>query len=212
MNVRQMAALCVLGTCLCWVTGCAGAMAQQANPSDRKVEKEFDLMGKTVVVIPFREERRTYFESQDGADLAQLVGAQLERRVTGVRVVSADPIRKNYDPQTLENVEPTKLGATAGAQMVMVGNLRQFTLQDPGVIGMLHGTCIVDLTLFDAKTGKPAWSKRMTINYPDYGPGVPEPDTSRSSMREMLLAKTADAIAKQFYMHLEPNRRPPMQF
>lgn len=207
MKRREYAWMLLAAVCLPALIGCP--ISNLVSPDMRTVEREVNLDGKTVTVIPFKDQRQPYFESADGMDLAQAVSAQFRMHVPTTRVVSPQPIREKYEPLELEKVGVDKLGEATGAQLILVGDIKQFTVQDPNSIGVLRGTCQVDLLLFDTATRKQLWTRSLTIHYPEVGM-VPEGDLSRATMRERLIAAASDEIARKFYTYKEPDRPPRM--
>ena len=179
--------------------GCVDGVV--GNPRYETVEREVNIDGKKVVVVPFRDVQDIYFESVDGNELTERVGHQMRIHLPKTKFVSALPIRKKYGPVELEVVPVEQLGEVVRADLVLVGNLKEFSTQEPKTTGILRGTCRVELDLYDVAQKRSIWRRSLTLHYPERGVGVPSTDTTPEKIREGLTKLTADAIAKRFYTY-----------
>lgn len=193
------------------VCGCADSGDNVVGPPCLTViEREVNTDGHTVVIIPFKDDNYPYFESRNGSDLSERVAGQMRRHLSKTRFVSALPIRKKFDSAQIENMGVDELGKAVRADRVLVGNIREFTAQEPKTVGILRGTCRIDLVLFDAPKKQSIWRQSFKIHYPERGVGIPSTDTTPEKIREELLKLTSDTIAKKFYTYKERRKPPPM--
>ena len=202
-----------VGLLLSVICGCADNGQNVAgNPRLVVVKREVNTDGHTVVIIPFKDDNYPYFESRDGSELSERVAGQMRRHLSRTRFVSALPISKKFDSTQIENMEVDELGKAVRADRVLVGNLREFSTSEPGTIGILRGTCRIDLVLFDAPKKQSIWKQSFKIHYPERGVGIPSIDTTPEKIREELLKLVSDTIAKKFYTHKERRKPPPMEW
>jgi hypothetical protein len=85
-------ARCVLGVVLVMIgvpvlCGCLGGLSTESH--EMLVERQVNLDGRTVVVIPFRAPEGQYFESPDGGELADRVMSQMRLHMPATRWRSA---------------------------------------------------------------------------------------------------------------------------
>ena len=187
---------------LLMVCGCPlNAVSSVGSPSQRTIEREVNTDGRSMVVIPFKDARHPYFESDDGSELTERVVNEMRRHMRKTRLVSSLPVRDKFDPAGMEKVGVDELGKVARADLVLVGDLKEFSTSEPKTVGMLRGTCRIEIVLFDAQKKERIWTRSLTIHYPDYGPGVPATDTTPEKIRTGLMKLSGDVIAKKFYTH-----------
>ena len=152
------------------VCGCADSIVA-GNPRLISIKREVNTDGHTVVVIPFKDAGHGYFESADGSELTDRTVHQMRIHLPKTRFVSALPIRRKFDQTQLGDVSVEELGKTVRADMVLVGNLKEFSTQEPKTRLILRGTCEIDLMLFDVGTKSEVWKRSLTIHYPERGSG-----------------------------------------
>jgi hypothetical protein len=204
-------ARCVLGVVLVTVgvpvlCGCLGGLSTQSH--EMVVERQVNLDGRTVGGIPFRAPEGQYFESPDGSELADRVLSQMRLHMPATRFASALGVREKLQGDKLSSATPEDLGKAAGADVVMVGVLKEMRTQEPKTTGILRGTCNADVSVYDAKTGKEiaAWS--VNIQYPQLGAGIPTTDTTPEKVRDAVLKRAADFVAKKFYTYKQKTMEP----
>ena len=202
---------CALGAVLAaflpvCLSGCAPGVARGAvgarlfTPDTVTHKAEFEVGTRPIVVIPFRDAAKTYYESGDGLDLATAVAGELVLRKAATRVVSDEGVRREFAGQDLERVGWAEVGKAAGAQLVLTGDIDTFRLKDPGVIGMLRGYCKVNVRVYDIATNTPVYAAQGVETYwPEYGAGVAASDKDPQTLRNELLARTAMKAVQRFY-------------
>ena len=169
-----------------------------SNPQEKTIEREVNLDGRTAVVIPFQEKGGAYFASMDGAELAERVARQMMANMPKTQFVGTLPARESVEKSTTESTL-AELGKAAGADVVVTGTLTEFRTKEPKTQLVLRGTCSAQVMVYDVKAMKTIKSWTVTVRYPEMGEGIPETDTTESAVRDAVLKRTADLIAKKFY-------------
>jgi hypothetical protein len=218
-TVVAVALLFLLGG-MCVLCGCGPASAIVAvgtrlgadDEVTRKAEYEFG--SRTVVVVPFRDERHTYGESPDGMDLAVAVTGEMIRNNAVKNLKSAEPVRELLRTSNPETVDWAEVARQAGAQLVLSGDIQQFTLKDPKHIMIVRGTCKLNYFVYDAAKNAVVYSARgVEVYYPDRGAGIPENSIDNlETLRSTLLAVTAQKVVQKFYTYKEVVRPPPSRY
>jgi hypothetical protein len=217
-TVVAVALLFLLGG-MCVLCGCGPASAVVAvgtrlgadDDVTRKAEYEFG--SRSVVVVPFRDERHTYGESPDGMALAVAVTGELMRTNAVKNLKSAEPARALLDANNPDTVPWAEVAKQAGAQFVLTGDIQQFTLKDPKHIMIVRGTCKLNYFVYDAATNAVVYSARgVEVYYPERGAGIPENVIDPETLRSTLLAATAHKIVQKFYTYKEEVRPPPTRY
>lgn len=189
--------VCVLVLGVLLVPGCSDKGVVTRPP-------EYEIGPRAIVVIPFKDSMHTYYDSQDGVDLAMAVVGELRKRGAATNVKSADQAKVLFANQDLDGVGWAQVGRTLGADLVLTGNLQRFTLRDPGHIMLRRGTCILNYFVYDVKTGTVAYSEQgMSTYIPTFGPPIADSDMSEEELRQRLIATTALTLVKKFYEHQE---------
>ncbi len=190
--------------------GCTDGMV--ANPKEMVVTREMSLDGKTVVVVPFRDKDGAYFGSETGTELAERLQNQMRGHLAQTRFVSALTVRQKLEGEALTGATVQDLGKAAGANVVIVGEIREFRTADEGAIGYLRGTCELEVKVCDANTGGVLKEWSPTLHYPERGAGIASTDTTEAKMRDSLLKHTADTLAKKFYTYKRSNQADPIDW
>ncbi len=199
--------------------GCpvAAVAARLAMPDTTTIKAEYTIGQQTIVVIPFRDPAKTYFESNDGLDIATAVEGELVARKAAVNVRSAGPIREKFAGQNLDVAGWAEVGRSAGADLVMVGDIQEFRLKDPGAINLFHGYSRLGIRLIDVKTGCVVYASPAIETWcPDFGsatyaPGIPAADTTPERVRRGLISATAMKVGQKFYTWEKPVGAQPSQ-
>jgi len=185
--------------------GCAAVMAPVAvvarlsMPDTTTIKAEYVIGAQPVVVIPLKDAARGYYESGDGIDLATTIAGELIARKAASVVRSDEMVRRQFAGQNLEQVGWAEVGKAAGADLVLVGDIQDLRLKDPGVIGMLRGYSRVNVRIFDVRKNAFVYAGQAETWCPDYGPGVATGDISPENLRNQLIAATAMNVVKKFY-------------
>lgn len=176
------------------------AGARLAMPDTTTIKAEYTIGATPVVVIPFRDAGRTYYESGDGLDLASAVSGELMTRKAATVVRSDEAVRAKFAGQNLEQAGWAEVGRAADATLVLTGDIQTFRLKDPGVIGMLRGYSLVSVRLYDVSKNCLVYSASGIETWvPEYGAGVAESDVNPEKLRNALVASTAMKIVQKFY-------------
>ena len=179
------------------LTGCPG-------PETVTVKPAYTIGPRSVVVIPFKDRMHTYCESRDGVDLAMAVTGELRKRGAATNVRPAGQVKALFPGQDLEVVGWATVGRKLGADLVLTGNLQRFTLRDPGHILLRRGTCILNLFVYEVKTGNIVYMEQGLSAYePEFGPPIADSDISEEELRRKLITKMALKVVKKFYEHEE---------
>ena len=216
---RRFLSILLLGLLIAAAPGCrllysvAAIPLRLIIPDTTKHKAEFKIDGRSIVVIPFKDKRRGYFESRDGLDLSAAVMGELGSR-PGVKAKVMDPqqVRLAFPNQRLEDVGWAKIGKQVGADLVMFGDIETFTLKRPGYIGVLQGNCRMKVYIYDVKDGTIPWSKTLQTWWPESGPPVAASDVEAGEFRQQLIAFTAFKLAQSFYNWEEKMRPPPRRY
>jgi len=210
------ALLLLAAVSLCGCAAAGAALAGGVRLSNKEVatyKAEYEIGKKPIVVIPFRDEGHTYYESRDGVDLATAVTGELIQRGAASNVKLDPQVESAFEGQDPSRVVWADIGKKAGAELVLFGILERFTLKDPKTIGIVRGTAIVDFFIYDVKKDAIVYSKRgLEVYHPETGAGIAESDISSEKLRRILLAKTAMKIVQKFYTYKEKIRPPPARY
>jgi len=203
---------CVL--CGCGPAGMVISAGTKLSSEDTITRKaEYEIGGRSIVVIPFRDERHTYYESSDGVDLATAVKGELIRTNAARNVRSDEPVRTSLAGKDLDSIGWAEVAKQAGAQLVLTGDIQRFTLKDPKAIGILRGTCKLNYFVYDAARGVVAYSVRgLEVYHPERGGGIPESEVDQEKLRSDLLSITALKVVQKFYTYKEKVGLPPSRY
>jgi len=189
------------------------AGARLSMPDTYAVKAEYEIGPRSIVVIPFRDERHTYCESSDGTDLATAVVGELISRKAATNVRSASNVQDLFPGQDLERVGWTQVGKKLGAQLVLVGDIQTFALRDPKTIGIQRGTCRFNYAVYDVEKNTIAYSCRgLEVYVPEYGAGVADGDVDSEKLRAALLSSTAMKVVQKFYDYKAKMGPPPRRY
>ncbi len=177
------------------------ATAGLAAPTTTTIRAEYTIGATPIVIIPFRDAGKTYYESSDGLDLAMVVAGELQERKAATVRRPDEPVRTQFAGQDIEKVGWAEVAKAAGAQLVLIGDIQEFRLRDPKTQGLLRGYTRVGVRIFDVRTNCVAYASPAIETWvPDYGVGVPESDVSNlAAFRNALVSSTAMKIAQKFY-------------
>ncbi|HUW56647.1 MAG TPA: hypothetical protein VMZ92_08435 [Planctomycetota bacterium] len=165
---------------------------------------EYTIGPRAIVVIPFKDQMHSYYESQDGVDLAMAVVGEMRKRGAATNIKSADQVRALFPNQDLDTVGWGQIGRKLGTDLILTGNLQRFTLRDPGHILLRRGTCILNYFVYDVGTNTVAYAEQGLSTYiPEFGPPIADSDMSEEELRRRVIATTALKLVKKFYEYEE---------
>ena len=183
--------------------GCSAALmagSRLVTPDTTTVPAQFTIGATPVVIIPFRDQGKSYYQSGDGIDLAQAVSGELITRKAASVVRSDEGVRTAFTDRNLEEVGWSEVAKAAGATLVLTGDIQILRLKDPGVIGMLRGYSLVNVRVYDASKNCIVYSAQSIETWvPEYGAGVAESDVNPERLRYALIASTAMHVVQKFY-------------
>lgn len=188
------------------LTGC--------NPHKTVIrEAQYDIGSRSMVVIPFRDEMHTYFESRDGVDLAMAVVGEMRKRGAATNMKPSHLVRAMFPGKDLEQVGWDAVGKKVGAGLILTGSIRTFTLKDPGHIMLRRGTCELDFFIYDVETGTIACVfPSLAVFYPERGGPIAASDIEEATLRRKLIAIAAHEVVKKFYAYEEKISPPPRRY
>ena len=221
MRVRRYAVpICLLLLSAVSLCGCQlGAAAviggtRMASKESVTMKAQYTIGNRPIVVIPFRDQYHTYYESRDGVDLATFVVGELAKHDAATNVRPDTGLREAFAGRDLATVGWDKVAEQAGAELVLVGTIERFRLKDPKTYLMMRGNCIVNCFLYDAKTKVVVHRiPRIEVWYPETGQGIAESDvTDQERFRETVLSITALKIVQHYYTWEQMIRPEPRRF
>ncbi len=192
----------VLSLSLCALTLLA------AGCTESMIEPQFDVMGKRMVVIPFKTHRENHFQHQDGIKLA--------RNITNEVLTKNLPEELDMvDSSELENLENEvdvlalgweEIATELGCDYVCVGEIIRLQTRLPSDIGLARGKIRLEYSVYDyTRDGEVVFSEKREYMYPDprskdyLDYSVVESDDD--DVRRGLLKLAAKKIALNFYSH-----------
>ena len=215
-SALSLVLLLLAAASLCGCSAAGAALAGGVRLGKKEVvtyKAEYEIGRKPIVVIPFRDQRHTYYESRDGVDLATVVTGELIKRGAATDVKLDPQLQSAFEGQDPDRVVWADIGRKAGAELVLFGSLDRFTLKDPKTIGIVRGTAVVNFFIYDVKKDGLVYTKRgLEVYHPETGAGIAESDISSEKLRRILLAKTAMKIVQKFYTYKEKIRPPPARY
>ena len=211
--MRRVALCLTLVMLAALATGCgpiAVVTARLVMPDTTTMKAEYTIGTQSVVVIPFRDSAKGYFESNDGIDLAEVVTGELVSRKAAVNVRSCGPVRAKYAGQNLELIGWPEVANAAGADLVLLGDIQEFRLKDPGALNLFHGYSRIGIRIIDAKKNCVVYQSPVIETWcPDFGtatyaPGIPAADTTPERVRRGLISATAMKVVQRLYTWEKP--------
>jgi len=204
--------ICVL--CGCGPASALVAVGTRLGADDEVTRKaEYEFGSRSVVVVPFRDEGHAYGESTDGMDLAVAVTGELMRSNAAKDLKSAEPARALLAANNSDTIPWAEVARQSGAQLVLTGDILQFTLKDPMHIMIVRGTCKLNYFVYDAAKNAVVYSARgVEVYVPERGAGIPQNDIEPETLRSTLLAATAHKVVQKFYTYKEVVRPPPSRY
>lgn len=200
---RRMAMVLIAVMLAAVAAGCGPVIvagARLVTPDTTTIKAEYTIGATPVVVIPFRDAGRGYYESNDGLDLATAIAGELIGRKAATVVRSDQAVRTKFAGQALETVGWAEVAKAADAQLVITGDVQTLRLKDPGTIGMLRGYSLVNVRVFDVSKNCIVYAASGIETWvPDYGQGVAESDVNPERLRNALVATTAMHVVQKFY-------------
>ncbi|MBN1442026.1 MAG: hypothetical protein JXA90_04915 [Planctomycetes bacterium] len=174
--------------------------------------------GREILLIPFRESRKRlwYTESQRGLALvADLKSWAYEEADDPLLVEGAaekdvlETIRSDEKWILMDRVtgdDWKELVGNLGVQFVLVGDIRDLTLRDPGTIGLYQPKMVLEIEVFDVPRGKKAYSRKLEVTDPS-GRDDPMADVSSfnkdSVIERRLIRQAAERIGQELYGYYE---------
>jgi len=177
------------------ITGCQAisTIAILTMPND--VPAEYDeLEGERVVVICNDVGGLGYQDAGVPTDLSRLVGARLQKKVSGIDVVNHDYVNDWIDSNDIHEDE---LGKAMDATKVVSIQLEHFGLtKGPN---LYQGHAQITVQIHDVATGEVEELQPIESLYPPHA-GVPL-DQSEPVFRRRFLGVLANQVSRRFFAH-----------
>ena len=166
---------------------------------EKFVEPDYDLRDERVVVVPFKDLRKWYFEVAEGRDLATGISARLSTE-GGVEPVGGKKIHEAvWD--NVDEVDWTAVGELVDADYVLYGTIREFHNDARGVVGIVRGRLTLDLLVWNVEEDRLAFQAPIEIIYPEdieSGEIMVSMEQSDRELRIKLFAKAIKKIGALF--------------
>lgn len=205
---------------LCILIGLAAGCARDGIKDEfeeRMVAAQYDVAGRMVLVLPFRDPAFDYFESQEGYDLSLFIGATfVTQKITDVCFGQTLPagVKTMYSENAGDPPAAwKKIGKSLGCDLVLVGQITSpitIAMKEDGTAKQASVTLSAQLCDM-ARNGEVVWQlKDRTILFPEgweYDVDDPAVSFSAQKIKNQLLQTAGEMIAMSFERHLEPQRR-----
>lgn len=196
-----MARLCSLAAlCAALLAGCS---------SNDLIEPAFNVIGKTMVVVPFKTTYDGHFDSEAGTKLAKDITNQVminadEEELTMISAKALLNLESELDVRALSWEQ---LAAELDADYVVVGEIIELRTRSINDIGMLRGRLKLEYSVYDfTHDGEVIFSHKPEFEHPD--PRAQKfldysvTETEDDAVERALLKQAARRIALNFYSHL----------
>lgn len=213
-SLARFAWLAVLAPFALTATGCAigtiiGGMTQSYRESStRTITAEYtNLTGKNFAVL-VTADRTT---QADFPNLSPVLTARVSERLAEFAQVSGwippqDLLSFLYDNPSWVSMPPSELADELGVDRLIMMDIYEFRLNDPGNRYLWDGRAAGVLTVIEADTNlrdTPAFVREIDVSFPDasgFGPG----DFSAEQIASILMSRFVDRSSWLFYDHEEP--------
>ncbi len=132
---------------------------------EKFVDPDYDLTDRKVVIIPFKDMRKWYFEVPEGRDLATGIAARLASEGDVEPVGGKEVHEAVWD--NVDEVDWAEVGELVGADYVLYGTIREFRNNAKGVVGVMRGRLRLDVSVWDVKLDKLAYQAPIETIYPE---------------------------------------------
>lgn len=154
-----------------------------------------------LLVLPFSTPNRKPFESQLGRTFSQAVADLVREGCPAAKVLDADQIPETVDGQPVAGVPVGIIGQALGAKYVVIGEIHELRVKEPGSYKVLHGRMVLSASVFNVADGSLAWHfARRTFHWPRLvgGEEVPAPTEDEEEVIRSVMREGAWAVAAVF--------------
>jgi hypothetical protein len=194
------------GVCLGLVLlpGCAW-MALLDNPNTT-IPAEYDLDGRSVLVVPMAEKDGQYFASDLGNTMAALLAAGLQNGMPQqghkVTVLMTAKLVERVKSGVIRPDDWETMAEVTGADRIVFARILEFRLKEPGMVNGFLGTAKLDISVYDVKKHEVVYNKIKTHKYPKSAlTDVPEMDmnVTEAEFREKTINYVTRVVGWYFY-------------
>lgn len=197
----------VLSVLLVWMGvglgGCGLLSALGFGDGDEVIDPKIPVEGKRILVIPFEGPQLPYFEDEEGRQLARAIvqDVQKNRDYTDLKSIFEKDNLEEYITLYFPHISWKKVAEMAQADWVLVGSILSFQTSRPGDVGLLRGSAVVDIRLYDRCKDRFILKERIQTRFPKretHGVFI----NSRNIIYEGLIRETAYRIGRLFYSYV----------
>jgi len=180
-------------------------------PPPKKVAAEFGNLAKHSVAIVIHIDPAVEYEYPGARlQLASLITKELRENVEGVTVI--DPrkvVRYQQENIYWDEMDRTELGKQFEAEYVLYVSLIEFSMREPGSMGLSRGSIKAEASVYDASLDeRQARVWRSADIYAIYPPDSTKlPAENDRAIHYHTASLFADKLAKKFYKHKVPSER-----
>ncbi len=182
------------------------------------IEPEFDVNGKTMVVIPFKSWKDGYFDSKQGIDLAKAITLRVKLNADSeeLKMVSMEELEKLDEQQDIRSMSWEELATELGADYVCIGEISDFETSLATDIGLMRGKMRCEVQVLDAtRNNRLVFNEEDEFRYPDVQTnefiGYSTLNKTEADIERGLLASAARALALHFYSHFPDEAKKPVR-
>lgn len=189
--------------------GCKGLAFILPEPPRQTVRAEFDgLADQNIAVVIYADESVEFEYPGTKLQLTSLIASQLRTNVEGATVVDARRVlRYQLENSRWDEMDRAELGARFGADYVLFISLVNYSMREPGTVGIYRGRIDAEAIVYDCsrdeRRGRVWDCTDLSVVYPSGGPtGQIARDDRR--IRQETASLFADRLVKKFYKHKVP--------
>ncbi len=179
------------------------------HPPPKTVKAEFDgLRNSNVAIVIHADPIVAYEYPAAQLELSLQIASQLREHVKGATVTDPRNVLR-YQQENLywSEMDRTKLGEALKGDYVLLVALIQYTMREPGSIGLYRGRIEAEVSLYDTSRDERSacvWrSPSIGVVFPPDTP-TGQPAQSDRNIRYQVTAIFADKLVEKFYKHKIP--------
>ncbi|MCI0652049.1 MAG: hypothetical protein L0Z55_09210 [Planctomycetes bacterium] len=174
---------------------CSGCSLFDALFREEQTTPAYDVRGKTILVVPFRDATLWHGESELGHEMSRnlLYWLQQCENVESLFNTEIDTELAN----TLDDPDWCGYGRRTEAELVVTGKVDSFSCSDPKTIGMMRGNLNVTFEVWDVAANALGYKQSISVIYPpDLESGSIEIalDQNEQDFRRQVFAEAAERI------------------
>ncbi len=188
----------LVGLCAALLAGCGSDL----------IEPEFDVMGKTMVVVPFKSWDADYFDSEPGIAIAKAItlNVKLNADAEELKMIDIRVLEKLDEEQDIRKLSWHDLASEVGADYVCYGEILDLQTRLSTDVALLRGKLLCELTVIDTtRDDRVVFNENEEFLFPDVRTneftgysviGKTEEDIERG-----LVSHAGWRLALNFYSH-----------